>query len=66
MEDVRPSTVSPQGGFEGLKCKPSCKEDVRAVFEINLLFCAPLGYIHFETMHTRIFLCTSLVYSYDY
>ena len=35
------------------------------VFEINLLFCAPLGCIHFETMRTRIFQCTPLVYSYD-
>ena len=37
-----------------------------SVFEINLLFCAPLGCIHLETMQTRIFLCTPLVYSYDY
>ena len=33
-----------------------------AVFEINLLFWAPLGCIHFETMHRGCFLCTPLVY----
>ena len=35
------------------------------VFEINILFCAPLGCIHFETMRPGFFPCTPLVYSYD-
>ena len=34
---------------------------MHTVFEINPLFSTPLGCIHFETMHTRIFLCTPMV-----
>ena len=36
-----------------------------SVFEINLLFWALLGCIHFETMHPENFLCIPLVYNYD-
>ena len=37
---------------------------IQAVFETYLLFRAPLGCIHFETMRPGILLCTPLVYSY--
>ena len=32
------------------------------VFEIKVLFCAPLGCTHIETVHLGIFLCIPLVY----
>ena len=38
---------------------------VNAAFKINLLFWAPVGCIHFETVRPGIFLCTPLAYSYD-
>ena len=31
------------------------------LFEIKVLFCAPLGCTHIETLHPGIFLCTPLV-----
>ena len=36
-------------------------EFLDAVFEIKVLFCAPLGCTHIETVRPGVFLCTPLV-----
>ena len=39
-----------------------CVDICLPVFEIKVLFCAPLGCTHIETVRPVIFLCTPLVY----
>ena len=51
---------------EGVKvvCPPPPHPLFSTVFEINHLFCAPLGCTHFESVHQPICLCTPIVYRY--
>ena len=44
---------------------PHPSPPVPSVFEIKVLFCAPLGCIHIEAVRTGFFLCTPLVYNND-
>ena len=48
--------------FDTLVRSSDEKRECIAVFEIKVLFCAPLGCIHIETVRPGISSCTPLVY----